>query len=96
MRDWWEQPEASGPSSESDMNSAQYGQPGFPSIGAIPPIMSPEQRDKERDADSRRYEVRLAAERAALQAGQSALEAAATADRLIREAQETARKVSAS
>jgi len=96
MRDWWEQPEASGPMSESDMNQAQYGQPGFPTIGAIPPIMSPAQRDKERDADYRRYEVRLAAERAALQAGQSALEAAATADKLIREAQETARKVSSS
>jgi len=96
MRDWTEQPEAMGPQSEGAINNVKYGDPGYPTIGQPPRQMSVEQRDKERDADYRRYEVRLAAERAALQAGQSALEAAATADRLIREAQETARKVAAS
>jgi hypothetical protein len=88
-------PEASGPSSEGTLFNAKYGDPGYPSIGAPPRIMSAEQRDRERDADARRYEVRVAAERAAIAAGQSALEAASTADRLIREAGEIAAKVSA-
>jgi hypothetical protein len=94
MKDWHEMPEAMGPQSEGAINNVAYGDPGYPSIGQAPRIMSVEQMNRERDDASRRYEVRLAAERAALQAGQSALEAAATADRLIREAQETARKVS--
>ena len=93
MQDWMDCPEAAGPQSEGTLFNAKYGDPGMPRIGAIPRIMSIEQMERERDADARRYEVRLAAERAALAAGQSALEAASTADRLIREAHETARKV---
>lgn len=96
MKEYWEVPEAAGPQSEGTLNNVQYGDPGYPSIGAIPPVMSAEQRDRERAEDERRWQVRQAAERAAIAAGQSALEAASTADRLIREAQETARKVSGS
>ncbi len=36
-RDWQDQPEASGPLSESDLGQAQYGQPGYPTIGKVYP-----------------------------------------------------------
>jgi len=49
MRDWADQPEASGPLSESDLGRAQYGDPGMPSIGRIyPPDAYPAGRSSER------------------------------------------------
>lgn len=76
-----------------DQEALRHGE-YVPLRGEDPYRPSPEQVARERAEASRRYEVREAAERAAIAAGQSALEAAATADKLIREAQETARKVS--
>jgi hypothetical protein len=96
MQDWWEVPEAMGPQSEGAVNNVQYGDPGYPTIGQPPRIMSVEQRDREWAEDERRYQVRVAAERAAIAAGQSALEAAATASKLIREASDVAEKVAVS
>jgi hypothetical protein len=46
--------------------------------------------EKEREADARRYELRLAVERAAIQAGLTAIQAAEAADKLQREAREAA------
>ena len=54
--------------------------------------MSPEMRDRERAEADRRWEIRTRIERAALQAGASSLEAAATYDRIAREAGEIADK----
>jgi hypothetical protein len=96
MLSWEECPEASGPSTEGAINGIQYGDHGYPSIGQAPRIMSIEQRDREWAEDERKYQVRLAAERAALAAGQSALEAAATASKMLREAGEIAAKVAVS
>jgi hypothetical protein len=90
MMDWMDQPEASGPQTEGAVNGVKYGDPGYPSIGRPPLQLTPEQRDRERNADARRHEARLRVERAALAAGLSALESAAAADRIIREAGEIA------
>ena len=92
MKDWSEMPESSGPSSEGTLFGQTYGSPGMPTIGRIEPPISPEMRDREREQAARAYEVRLAAERAALQAGMTAMEAAAAADRLLREADSAAAK----
>jgi len=67
-----------------------------PLRGPDPYRMSPEQVNRERAEADRRWEIRQAAERAAIAAGQSALEAASTADRMLREAAETAARVAAS
>jgi hypothetical protein len=96
MKDWNEVPEAVGPQSEGVLNNVQYGDPGYPSIGTIPPLMSPGMRDRERALAAEQYERRLVVERAALAAGVTALEAAATADRILREARETADKAASS
>ncbi len=85
-------PEFAGPQSEGELFGQTYGSPGMPTIGQAPRIMSVEQRDKERDEASRRYEARLRVERAALAAGASALEAASASDRVLREAAEVAAK----
>ena len=55
----------------------------MPVSGPIPYLPSAEQRDRERDADARKFEMRQAAERAAFAAGMSVLEARAAAQKLI-------------
>ena len=85
-------PEFAGPQSEGVLFGADYGQPGYPSIGQPPRIMSVEAMEKERDQAARAYEMRTRIEQAALQAGASALEASAAYDRLVREAAEIAAK----
>ncbi len=64
-----------------------------PRRGPDPYRPTPEQTARERDLAARKFEIREAAERAAIAAGQSALEAATTASRIIREAAETADRV---
>lgn len=63
-----------------------------PVRGADPYRMSAEQRDRERAEAERKFEIRERIERAALQAGASALEASATVSRIEREAGEVAVK----
>ena len=86
MLSWEDCPEAAGPQSEGVLYGKQYGDPGMPTIGRPPKIMSDEMRDRERAEADRRYEMHQAVERAAISAGQAALEAAATADRILSEA----------
>jgi hypothetical protein len=87
----WERfPEAAGPMCE--VRGQDYGTPGMPTIGAIPHLLSPEQRDRERAHAERQYAIREAAERAALAAGLSALEAADAAAKMMDEAREAADK----
>jgi hypothetical protein len=74
----------------SETPGVDYGSPGYARIGRIDPPLSPEVRDRERAEADRRWQVRLAAERAALAAGMSALQAAEAADKLIAQARETA------
>lgn len=112
MRDWSEQPEASGPMSEReagglDVQAIAQGRVRLPQLdpaalaqgdfvplhGFDPYRPTPEQTARERDAAARKFEIREAAERAAIAAGQSALEAASTADKMLREARETADRV---
>ena len=67
-RDWPDQPEASGPLSESDLGRASYGDPGMPSIGPItPPQAYPaaQIRDLAPDPSAVAIERTLAAEAAA-------------------------------
>jgi hypothetical protein len=90
MMDWMDQPEASGPQTEGELFGATYGSPGMPSIGAPPLQLTPEQRDRERNAAAAAFERRMRVERAAMAAGLSALESAAAADRLQAEAGEIA------
>jgi len=78
-----------------DQEALRHGE-YVPIRGPDPYRMSPEQVARERAEADRKYQVREAAERAAIAAGQSALKAAATADRIIREARETADKAAAS
>ncbi len=63
-----------------------------PLRGADPYQMPAEMRDRERAEADRRWEIRSRIERAALEAGASSLEAAATYDRIAREASEIADK----
>jgi hypothetical protein len=96
MQDWYECPEASGPQTEGAINNISYGDPGYPSIGRPPLQLTPEQRDRERNAAAVLYERRQRVERAALAAGLSALESAAAADRLQAEAASIADKAARS
>jgi hypothetical protein len=65
--DWTRCPESAGPISESDFGKATYGDPGMPTIGAIPHLLPPEQRNRENDERYRAWlsvppEVRAAKE----------------------------------
>jgi hypothetical protein len=92
VKDWDEQPEASGPSSEGELFGATYGSPGMPRIGQPPRQMSIEQRDRERAESERKFEVRQRVERAAMLISVSALEGGKVADELLQDAAEAARK----
>jgi len=65
-------PEQLGPSSETGQD---YGSPGLGRIGAIPPLMPPEQRDRERAEFARRHAMRQQIEAAALEAAGNAMTA---------------------
>ena len=80
-------PEASGP-----MTDVQATGTRLPVIGPVPRQLPWEMVLKERDQAARRYELRQQVERAALQAGLTALQAAEAADRLQREAASAADK----
>ena len=67
MLSWDECPEAEGPQSEGILFGKNYGDPGMPTIGQPPRIMSVEQRDRERAEADRKFELRQRIERAAMQ-----------------------------
>ncbi len=94
MRDWEDCPEASGPQSEGVLFGKQYGDPGMPTIGAIPRRLSVEQTERERAEAARKWEVRQRVERAAMLISVSALEGGQVADELLADAAEAARKAS--
>jgi len=74
-----------------DQSELQHGR-YVPLSGAIPYALPPEIRDRERDAAARTFERRQLIERAAIAAGQAALEAGATADSLMQQAAAAADK----
>jgi hypothetical protein len=81
-------PEAGGPMSE--IPGVDYGSPGYARIGQVPALMDPEMRDRERAFAERQAIIRERAEAAALQAGLSALNAAAAASKVVTEARAAA------
>jgi hypothetical protein len=87
---WDAWPEAAGPMSE--VPGQDYGSPGQIRIGPIPALMSPEQTARERAMAERQAIIREAAERAAIQAGMSALQAGQAAGELIDRAKAAADK----
>jgi hypothetical protein len=86
MQDWTECPEAAGPQTEGVLYGANYGDPGMPTIGAIPPRQPREVRERERAAAAEAYERRLRVERAAIAISVSAMEGRALADDVLKEA----------
>jgi hypothetical protein len=92
MLQWDEVPEAQGAQSEGILYNAGYGAPGYPSIGAIPPVMDRELMWRERDAAERRGQLRKQVEEAVLAATASALRASQIADQALSDAVATARK----
>lgn len=91
MLSWEECPEAAGPQSEGVLYGKKYGDPGMPTIGKPPKIMSDEARDRERAAAAETYERRLRVERAALDISVNALEAGKLTDELMQAASAAAR-----
>jgi hypothetical protein len=83
-------PEAGGPMPE--IPGIDYGSPGYARIGQVPPLMDPEMRDRERALAERQYLIREAAERAAMAAGMSALQAGQAAGEMIDRARAAADK----
>jgi hypothetical protein len=81
-------PEAAGPQSETP--GVDYGSPGQIRIGRIEPQLDRATVDRERAEADRRYYLREQVERAALQAGLTALQAAEAAQRITTEAREAA------
>jgi hypothetical protein len=81
-------PESAGPVSE--LPGVDYGSPGYARIGQAPALLDPATRDRERAAAERQHAIRQAAERAALAAGMSALQAGQAAGEMIDRAREAA------
>jgi hypothetical protein len=63
-------PEEFGPGT---LSGAEYGRAGYASIGAIPPLLPPADRDRERDECERRNLLRKQVEQAALTAARNAM-----------------------
>lgn len=89
-----EAPEFAGPQSEGNLFGADYGMPGYPSIGRPPTQLDPETMQRERDAAARAYERRCRIESLASTIAISALEAGKVADQIEREIAEAADRAS--
>lgn len=86
MLSWDECPEAEGPQSEGILFGKNYGDPGMPTIGQPPRIMSVEQRDRERAEADRKFELRQRIEAAAMSISVSAIEGRTMTDQILAEA----------
>jgi hypothetical protein len=79
-------PEFAGPQSEGTLFGAQYGDPGYPTIGRPPRQMSIEQMERERAAAAAQFERRQRVEAAAISISASVLEGRKLADDILSEA----------
>jgi hypothetical protein len=86
MKDWTDQPEAAGPQSEGYLNNVRYGDPGYPSIGVIEPLMDRELMWKERAEQERRHALRVELERAASTAARDVLLGRSVAGQVLEDA----------
>lgn len=83
MMSYEECPEFQGPQSEGNLFGADYGQPGYPSIGRAPRQMPIEMMERERAQAAEAYERRLRVERAAFAISLSTLEGGKLADQIM-------------